>query len=358
MLNISDVKQLLARADEQTFSLYLDVDRGKQVNQSSHPGWRTYLKQAIRDFESQVPKRAEFAPAIQERVARVFNNGYSPAAKSVVSFFTPTSEEVHELEVPVESRWSFGRPLVAPLLWLIDEFEPYLVLMVDREKAELITAYLGTIQEAGKLETSLHLYDFGQKTLMPGTSTVSGAHPVTHGSNRDAFQDTVDDHTMRFYREVVEHVERIEARHPRIRIVVGGSEQSALAVRSLLPERLSVVAVMGIPMYLNSSDIVKRVLPVAIEYERNQELTLVQQVIDFAKAGGRGALGRKAVDEALTMQRVETLLLPWPVADEVEATDLSMRTFESGGRVELIHGAAAERLADEGSIAARLYYTL
>jgi len=87
-------------------------------------------------------------------------------------------------------------------------------------------------------------------------------------------------------------------------------------------------------------------------------MDLVQQVIDFAKAGGRGALGRKDVDMALTMQRVETLILPWPTDDEKKATEYSARAFESGGRVELVHGAAADRLRQEGGIAARLYYTL
>jgi hypothetical protein len=40
------------------------------------------------------------------------------------------------------------------------------------------------------------------------------------------------------------------------------------------------------------------------------------------------------------------------------AAELPLRTFASGGSVELVHGEAADRLNQEGGLAARLYYAL
>ncbi len=359
MINLDDVKQMLGQAHQPTFSLYLDVDEAKQENQSAQPAWRIYLKNALSDLESQAPD-VQLARQIRGRVADFFD-GYTPDVKGFAAFFTADSQQTYELPVPVNAEWAFGKPLITPLLWAMDEYEPYLIVMVDQEKAELITAYLGSTTVEDKLESDLQAYDFGQKTLMPSASAVAGGHELTTGSNREAFQNMINEHIARFYREVVDHVESLQQHHPRMRIVIGGAEQSVHALRDLLPERLTdrIVAVTSIPMRLDEREIFDQVLPLALNYERDQELDLVLQVIDFAKAGGRGALGAKAVDEALTMQRVETLLLPWsPEEDDVSANELAARAFASGGTVELIHGAAADRLKREGGIGARLYYTL
>jgi hypothetical protein len=44
--------------------------------------------------------------------------------------------------------------------------------------------------------------------------------------------------------------------------------------------------------------------------------------------------------------------------DQNLATELPLRAFASGGTVELVHEEAADRLKQEGGLAARLYYAL
>ncbi len=359
MVNLDDVKRLLTEGDDHTLSLYLDVDRGKQENQSAQPAWRIFLKDAISAAESQAKGNTGW----RDLKARfdTFFDGYTPNSKGLAVFFTPGDEQIYELPVPVASRWSFGKPLIVPLLWAIDEYEPYLVVMVDQEKAELITAYLGNTTIEDRLESDLEAYDFEEKTLMPATAALAGGGSgITAGNDRVAFQNMVNEHIAQFHREVADHVDAFTQKHPHIRIVIGGEEQSAHALRKLLPQRVAdqVVGVQSIPMRLGERQVLQEILPTAANYERDQEIDLVQQVIDFAKAGGRGALGRKDVDMALTMQRVETLILPWPTDDEAAATEYSARAFESGASIELVHGAAAARLKAEGGIAARLYYAL
>ena len=58
------------------------------------------------------------------------------------------------------------------------------------------------------------------------------------------------------------------------------------------------------------------------------------------------------------MQRVELLVMPYPMDDADLAAELPLHTFASGGSVELVHGEAADRLNQEGGLAARLYYAL
>ena len=71
-----------------------------------------------------------------------------------------------------------------------------------------------------------------------------------------------------------------------------------------------------------------------------------------------GAAGWLAVHKALEMQQVELLILPWPVPDDSQATDMVLKTFASGGMVELVHEEAAATLGGAGGVAARLYYAL
>lgn len=358
MVKLNDVKQIWEESDEQTLSLFLDVNPGLQENQATNPAWRTFLKQALREAASQA-KSAESWKSIEARVNAFFDN-YRVGSRGLAVFFSPQSEQVYELPVTVGERWSFGKPLLVPLLWLIDEYEPYLIVMVDKERTELITAYLGASTVQGKLENDMYSYDFGQKTLMPSASAVAGGHMLTQGSNREAYEDMINEHVARFHREVVNEIESFAREHPRTRVVIAGEEHAAHAVRNLMPERFGgeLVGVLALPMRLSSSEILQSVLPTALEFERQQETKLVTAVIDLAKSGGRGALGRDAVQKALEMQQVELLILPYPLDDEETATQTSARAFEAGGSVELVHGAAADMLRDEGGIAARLYYAL
>lgn len=358
MVKLNDVKQMWAESDDQTLSLFLDVNPGLQENQATNPAWRTFLKQALRDAANEAQTTGSWKQ-IEARVNAFFED-YRVASRGLAAFFSPEGEQVYEFPITVGERWAFGKPLLVPLLWLIDEYEPYLIVMVDKENAELVTAYLGTSSVQGKLENDMYSYDFGQKTLMPSASAVAGGHMLTQGSNREAYEDMINEHIARFHREVVSEVAAFTREHPGIRIVIGGEEHAAHALRNLMPDRFEgeLVGVLPLPMRMSSSEILDNVLPAAVEFERRQEMKLVTDVIDLAKSGGRGALGREAVQQALEMQQVELLILPYPLNDEETATEASARAFESGGSVELVYGAAADRLREEGGVAARLYYAL
>jgi hypothetical protein len=355
MIQLDDIKQLVSEMDERVLSIYLTVDPAARENQATTPAWRITLKNMLRDIESGLDRNysADWEAA-RQRLDAYFRD-YSPASKGLALFFTLDWQQEYSLPIPVENQAAFGRPLVAPLLWAIDEYEPYLIVLVDSEKAHFLTAYLGTAEVGETIKLELETEDWREKTLMPATSH---GRNLNQGSHRDIFEDRVQEHTERFYRDVVDHMQELLDEHPARRILLGGHELAAHAVRDLLPERMAetVVDVMAIPMRSSAHEVLAHVLPRALEYEREQELALVDQVINLAKAGGRGALGREAVMQALEQQRVELLLAPWPLDDSLN--DLPARVFASGGSIELVHGEAAERLKAEGGLGARLYYAL
>lgn len=364
MINLDDVKQLLKYEDKQVLSVYLRIDPALRENQADNPAWRIWLKNAIRDVEQDISdSQTEVWEDRKHRLDTYLDN-YSPDAKSLILFIGQDFEQIYELPVLLNANaLTFGALQVAPMLWLLDEYEPYLVALVDHEHAQLMTMYLGTMTTESQLESDRFAYDFGEKTLMPRQTSVANAGTqVTHGSNRDRFADTMDEHIERFYRDVASEIESLAERHHLERIMLGGNEKSAHAVKDLLADKWGkhIIGVLPIPMDANDSEVSKRVLPSALDYERQKEVLLVEDIIGLAKSDGRGALGQEAIEEALTQQRVEMLIAPWEQdLDNKDIVEhLAMHALQNGGEVELVHGDAAQLLSEEGGLAARLYYAL
>jgi peptide chain release factor subunit 1 len=360
MIKLDDVKKLLIENTDDVLTLYLNVDNATPENQAVTPAWRVWVKNTLRDIPSNLDgTHTETWTAARDWVQDYLNE-YAPQSKSLLIFAGANTQQVYEFPFRFENHAAFGKPLVGPLLWAIDEYQPYAVVMVDKEAARFFTSYLGSTDFQDAVEIDLEDYDFAQKTLMPSASAGTGGHIMGQGSNRAAFEDMIDEHRNRFYRQVVEHTGKLLEKQDIERLILGGSTESTHAVKNLMPDRMKaqVVDVVNLPMRYTPTEIFQHILPAALENERRTEIELVNQVIDFAKSKGRGALGEKTVTEALDMQRVELLVIAWPPSNESLANELAFRALQLNSEIELVHGEAAERLNAEGGLGARLYYAL
>lgn len=362
MLHLQDVKNLLKECDGFTLSLYLQVNPALEENQAETPAWKIYAKNALRDLDRRTEGDSRAAwEAVYERVSEYLEN-YAPGGKGLVLFYCGSYEQVYELPVmPHTNTVHFGKPMVAPLLWLMDEYERYIIVLADSEEAHFLTTYLGNIERQDAMASERFTFDFREKTLMPrpGSATMSGGI-VTAGSHRDSFDDKMNDYIYRFHGDVARRIRDMQRELGAERIIIGGTEKAAHAVFDQLHETVQhhVVEVMPIPLEWTDQQVINRVLPVALEHERQREMEVVDQVIGAAKSGGRGALGYNDVMRALDMQQVETLVASFPSQDEESLHDLTLRALESGGHIELVHDRAAEKLNQHGGVAARLYYPI
>lgn len=355
MLKLTDVNRVLSQSGaDKTLSLYVQVDPALLENNARTPGWRIWLKNSLRELRA-----GNADPDLADLIGRAdhFFTNLRPECKSIAAFFTPKGEEVLRLQVPIVApECHFGRPAVASLLWLLDEYEPYVVALVDSEKARFFVANLGRAGLGDTRFNEVREYDFPRKT-MPTTGRGQGGY-TQGGNNRDAFAATLEDFERRFYRDIAEQCGNLLEETGAERILFGGIEESARGVIEQLPDAVSkaVIGFVPAPMYLGDQATWNQMMPRALEFEREHERQLVDEVIDLAKAGGRGALGIPTVLECLKNKQVELLLVPWPLQD----VDLRLRLPElamaSSARIELIAGSAAERVQQEGGLAARLYY--
>ncbi len=363
-LQMRDIQQLLTDADGDVLSLYLRVDPADRENQAQSPAWKIRLKNARREITADLTDDAARERwAVIERRLDDFLTDYTPSGKTLVLFMGADLLQTYTLPVRLEPDYAYGKPLVAPLLWALDEYEPYLIVLVDQDRARFLNAFLGTADEQGEMAIDLD-YDWAEKTLMPATSAIAPSGGpglgIKHGSHRDRFDQMIDAHIKRFYKDVAERVAELAKERDTSRIIIGGNEQSAHAVRDALNShnRLHIVALVPMDMTSSVDSVLERVRPHAETYEQQQEMALVDQLVNVAKASGRAVLGKERVLDALKRQQVELVVAPWPMRDAALAQDLPTLVLNVGNELQLVHGEAAERLKREGGLAARLYYTV
>jgi hypothetical protein len=364
MLNLDDLKNLVRDNQGPILSLYLQVDPALQENQATIPAWQIWLKNTLNAMDERYAKQyGEDWRMLRTRITDYFD-GYQPNSKGLVMFVGQDLEQVYELPFPVaENRLEFGDPVIVPLLWVMDEYERYYLVMVDSEEARILETYLGSVNTHAQLESDKYTYDYTELVRMPYSLGGHGQNMnYPGGSDRDKFDDMMDEMTAKFHRQVADRLRELVRDQGKARIIVGGPEKSAKAVQNLLHQDVQqhVIGVFALPKYESEQQLFARVLPDVIAYERQQETALVQEVIDLAKSGGRGALGIDAVKDCLEQQRVELLVMPWVNGDTNIGLlqDLTLKAMQSSSKFELVYGVAAEMLQREGSVAARLYYAL
>jgi hypothetical protein len=362
MITIEDVKDLLGRSEEQTvLSLYLNVDNAARANQADPPAWRIWLKRTLREMSNGTAADNQWQP-VQERAATFFE-AYSPASKGIAVFFGPSWEQVFPLPVSIENQGSYGSPMIAPLLRVLSEHQPYLIVQVSQEEAHFYINLLNQTAFADNLKIDLEDYDFAEKTLMPATAAVGsdGQGGLTQGSNRESFEAMIDAHRARFYRSIVDQIGKLSRTRNIQRVILGGSEKAAHAVHNLMPDSLrkSVIDIVSLPGHYTPQEISAHVQPQALAYEQAQADKRIDDVIGMARAGGRALLGEEAARYALERQQVETLFLAEQLAGQKLANDMACSALRNNSSVVVMFGTAAEKLEKEGGgMAAQLYYSM
>jgi len=356
MIALDDVKELLKKADENTLSLYVDVNPALPDNQAATPTWRIWLRNALHEVESGLRKDQMAAwHRIRPRVEEFFNS-YRPQSTSLAIFFGTDLQLEYPLQVPLQNRGSFGPPLITPLLWALDEQEPYLIALVDREEAHLLMTYLGRLmgQEVDRLK--LDTSQWHQTTVRPATS--HGGRAFQGSSHRDSFERRVDEHERRFWRQVGTHLEATMSRHHVRKLILSGPEEATTAVRADLPERVarSLVGILSLQPRIPDTEVLEQANRVANHAQRRAESGLVETVMNQAKSAGRGALGKEPVLKALQGGLVETIVAAWPAQDEDLLEQVAHQALHNGVRMELVRDKAAEELRRHDGLGALLRY--
>ncbi|HEX5013858.1 MAG TPA: Vms1/Ankzf1 family peptidyl-tRNA hydrolase [Candidatus Limnocylindrales bacterium] len=340
-------------------SVYLDIHPERQVTRS----YRIVLEDLARAARDRLDEQARLE--LDAEVARVqawLEKEEPPRARGLAIFSSSATDlwETYRLPAPVPDRLSFEtHPVIIPLLSLIEDYERYVVALVDKESARLLTVFEGRIESV---------------------ETFSDDVPAKHDTGGPAqarLQRHHEDHVLRHVKRVVQRLAERLRDAEFDRLILAGPEEATTEVRHHLPHELArrLVATVPAEMFATDDEILRITLEIEQRAERESEDAIVTAVIDASRSNGPGACGMFSTLEAVWLRQVRTLVLadglsasgsecpvdeglypdppgPCPMcgAETVAVADIVDRaaqlTIEQDGDVEIVHERAAQRLRD------------
>ncbi|MBI2912434.1 MAG: host attachment protein [Chloroflexi bacterium] len=373
MIVSTDFLQRLAgqRCPEGILSVYLRIDPAL-MHARHHPV--AEFKAALKLVNNRPAE--ERSPSLRretERVLRFLEESWRPEGKGLAVFSSEPIGlwETLTLQVPLPSAAYFGdTPYVRLLARIIDEYERYAAVVVDKEDAHLYVIHMAEIEQQSKV------FD----------ADVPGRHDQG-GWAQARYQRHTGFHVHEHLKHVLQRLERYYHARPFDRLILGGPEEALTEFQKMLPSVLQerLIGTFHASAKGRPQEVFARAAGVFEAYERAQEEALVDRIADDAGSGGPGVLGPGDTIRALNGGRLHKLVVidgilipgaecancrllielpsascPACGAATTHLPDLVeraiQRIYENNGSVEVVFGRAAERLAAFGGIGAQLRF--
>ncbi|MEK6408055.1 MAG: hypothetical protein AABN34_13930 [Acidobacteriota bacterium] len=371
MISRDDVRQLQhypSGNDSFILSLYLNVDQSDAANLNR--GFETrvdgLVRQVAEDQNSHEESKQRFETECQR--VRHFLSDYVPKGKALVVF----SDSKHDfwwqrdlqVELPTGLRWS-PKPWVRPLLEVVEEHDRFGVVLIDKHHARILA-----VDAAGMEKQAEIMSDVPNKHATTGTD-----HIWSQGQMERDHTNHVQSHAKRVADELASVIDRMKLK----RIVIGGPVEATSVFTGALPKRIQqmIIGTISAPVDASHDRLISELRAVQEKAENQDEAKIVDSMITAAMKGERAVLGVRNTLEAVNEGRVYRLVVARDfrlagkecgachvlVADGDEkcsfcggkleaAPDLinraSHRVLDMGGKVQLVSGEAAVKLAEAG----------
>jgi peptide subunit release factor 1 (eRF1) len=371
MISHEDLSQLHHHSsgpDSLILSLYANIDQSDAANLNR--GFETKIESLFRQLaeneNSHEGSRQRFEAECQR--VREFLRNYVPKGKALVLFSDSKHDfwwqrELH-VELPTEARWS-PRLWVRPLLEVVDKHDRFAVVLIDKQRARILTA------DAGGLDPQIEV-----QSDVPNKHATTGTDHIWSQAQMDRdHSNHVHSHARRVADELSSVIDRMKVN----RIVIGGPVEATTVFTGDLPKRLQkmIIGTISVPVDANNDRITAELRTVQAKAENEDENKVVDAMITAAMKGDRAVIGVSDTLLAIQAGRVYRLVVAKDyrvegkecnschvlLADDNEkcsfcsgeletAPDLinraSHRVLDMGGRVQLVAGEAAARLAQAG----------
>lgn len=291
-----EVRELAGFKSEQgpVTSCYLDIDGARHVR---HQDVVRELDRLLRDARART-NGDESVAADLRRMEDHVRGGLDRSRTRGLAMFSCSAQgfwKVIELPVAVRSQLVVNdTPSVRQLEVVVDEYERFGVLLVDRQRARMFVFELGELVESTAVFDQL---------------------PRGDDDDRSYTKDHVRDHAAARAHQHLRHAADVafEVFKDKSfqRLMVGVPDDIAGELESLLHPYLQerLAARCAIPVGASDEEIRLAALDVEAQVERRRESEAVSRLREAAGAGRRGVAGIDATLQALVERRVETLLV-------------------------------------------------
>lgn len=262
------------------------------------------------------------------------------------------------LQVPTQDLVRFERGIrVAPYVRALKQARPVIAAVADSRKARIFRYGEGQVEEVVDMIADR---DFGDLTDAV-SSKRGGRFSGTRGATgTDTARRLADRSAARLQSELLDKISSLAGEDGFV-VFGGTSEVEAALARQAGRFGDRWIVRPALHLGVTEAEAKEEIEAAASEVTRRLQGTLLDEVVDAARSGGRGCLGVQSTRKALLEGRVDTLLLSQAFRErEPDLADHFVgAAFERSATVEELAGAGGERLDEEGEgVAARLRYTL
>ena len=347
---------------EKVLSVYLN---GKTNDFSERNVWRRRLEVEISEARKRVngaaPDESALFDKALERVKDQLDefDQFLPD-RGWVGFATQdrlVHAEAVRVPMPDLVRWEEGIR-VAPYVRALKQDRPVVTALVDSQRARIFEYRGGGLAEVHDLNADTFLGDLSDINVSKRPTSRSGVRGKTGSDAAKRSLAVSSERMMKHLAEILTEQAGADGL-----VVVGGSAEAIAALQGQLPSQLGSRTIERPSMNLEMKDaeIRKGVEAAASQINQDIQGRLLEEVVDLARSGGRGALGARDVEEALGRGSVDTLLLSrgFIKANTDYADHLVGAAFEQHADVEELSFEGGARLDSEGEgVAARLRFTV
>ncbi len=369
MISYDDIRQLQQHPsgpDSCILSLYVNVDQSNAANLNR--GFITQVENLFRQMaEDEKLDHRERLDAESKR-ALGFLADYSARGKGLVIFSDSKRDfwwqrDLH-VAVPTGVRWS-QKPWLRPLLELLEDHDRYAVVLIDKQRARVLT-----VDASGMQQHTEVLSDVPNKHATTGTD---------HIMSQTQMQRDHDEHVRAHVHRVIDELTGVVDRLGLSRLVIGGPVEATSTLANQLPKRLEqmIIGTIAVPLDASYERLSNELHKVQQQSEGEDEARLVESMITAAMKGDRAVLGIGDTLAAIQEQRVYRMVVARDYrlegkecnachvlvvdgdsqcafcgGDLKAAPDLinraSHRVIEQAGKVQIVSGPAADKLAGTG----------
>jgi peptide chain release factor subunit 1 len=189
-------------------------------------------------------------------------------------------------------------PYVLPLEALVETYQSFCTVVVDREKARIFLSKMGRIQEA------TGIFD-----------DVPGQHDQG-GWSQARYQRHIEEHVGKHLKRVADVLLRFHRKKDFDHLILAGAEEILPQFEQGLHDylRQRIVARETLAMTATEADVLRRSMEVEERVEAEREWRAQERVRAESAAGRQAVMGLEASLSALNGGRVDTLLVPFSVS--------------------------------------------
>ncbi len=345
--DLQDLRSELLELGQPCLSVYADVHPARPEN--ANGAWRTRIKNALKEIpELREPRKHD--PTMEEAVLAMLE-GVRPDARTLAIFAAEdTHHRLHtrrlelDVDLPVVDlahgrvEAMYGRPLIAPLLYAIDEYERSGVLVASRECWRFFEYFLGQCEERTGVFSQISEDEWAR--LRDASERIrSGALKERPAMDRDRVDDRHSAWMHRLHATLAGLVHRVVGDRQIDRLLLVGEDWQTRVLggafdRSLRRRVAAHVPLEQRPQEFTPGEVKNLIEPVLEKVEREQEMTLLAEIRES------GVHGTEKTIEALQMGRLDVWVLPW---------NLDMKIWQCANGAVGATREAAERWGDDAS---------